>query len=273
MKYFPPLAAGIIVSVLAAPLPVFAAFNTENSLELVMGSVALKLVFFGFALTMLFLFVALIITDKSDIIKRTLFDLIIISVTVPTVVLVYNTVFLNANSWSNGPVHWHADYEVWACGQQLDLVDPTGWSNKIGTATLHEHSDNRIHIEGVAITPGDVSLGRFIAVAGGEITNSALIFPDKNGLLTVTNGAVCRDGTVGTVQAYVYRMNPDNTFVQKKLHTPGSYVPSPQSQVPPGDCLIIEFGPESPRTNRLCRSWHVAQSTGKLKGERIDNAN
>src|SRR4051794_6341558 len=80
----------------------------------------------------------------SEDLKKFLFSGIVIFVTAPTLYLSATTVYYNLVSASGGPVHWHADYELWNCGQEVNVKDPAGLlSNRIGTATLHEHNDNR----------------------------------------------------------------------------------------------------------------------------------
>lgn len=265
MKKFSSLFLVAIVWLFLVAIPdSVGAIEPESGLALSISTLSLRLVLVGLGLSAFFILVAILLSPKKEGVKRVLFNLIIISVVTPTLILVFITAYLNLNSWSHGPVHWHADYEVWVCGQKLDLVDPTGWSNKIGTPTLHEHNDNRLHLEGVALTPHDVSFGRFFRVIGGEITPTSLIFPDKNGLVQKTTGAHCPDDTIGTLQAYAYRVNSDNSYTQRKVLSPELYIPTPQSVVPPGDCIIVDFGPLAPRTNRLCRSWEAAKTTGKL---------
>ena len=73
--------------------------------------------------------------------------MIALTLTLSTGILIGSTIYLNTNSDSGGPVHWHADIEFWACGNEIELRDPTGFSNKIGTGTLHEHDDHRIHLD------------------------------------------------------------------------------------------------------------------------------
>jgi uncharacterized membrane protein len=249
----------------ASPTPV-----PPNGLEVTMMAVSFKLVLIGMGVVALLILIAMFTSKKNELLKRIIFNSLIIVVAVPTIVLIFNTVTINLASWSNGPVHWHADYEVWACGQKLNLVDPTGWSNKIGTPTLHEHNDDRIHLEGVALIPYDASLGRFFNVIGGKLSSNVLTFPDKNGLVNYANGALCPDTTASLVQTYVYRAEANRTFRQFKLRYPETYVLSPQSQVPPGDCIIIVFGPASPVTDKLCQSWQAALATGKLKSPNTD---
>ena len=81
--------------------------------------------------------------------KAILFILIIIATLTVTSYLIYTTLYLNFTSATKGPVHWHADYEIWNCNEKLELMNPEGFSNKIGSNVFHEHNDNRIHVEGV----------------------------------------------------------------------------------------------------------------------------
>src|SRR3989344_5398241 len=89
--------------------------------------------------------------------KIILFLCIVLSVILPTFYFIGSTVYINSVSSSRGPVHWHADIEVFACGEELDFLDPKGLSNKVGVAAFHEHNDKKIHLEGVIVTPEDAS--------------------------------------------------------------------------------------------------------------------
>lgn len=201
--------------------------------------------------------------------KKFLFIAICVFVILPTVYMSAATIYLNNVSSSKGPVHWHADFELWNCGQEVNLKDPVGtFSNKVGTATLHEHNDKRIHLEGVVVHPEDASLGKFFRVVGGEITATSVTIPTNNGPLPLTNGSMCADGQEGKLQVFVYQVDQDNYYTQKKIENPQDYQIAPHSNVPPGDCVIVEFGPERDRTDHLCRSFTVANEIGKLKGER-----
>ena len=205
----------------------------------------------------------------SDHLKQFLFFSIIAAVILPTLYLIGSTIYLNAVSASKGPVHWHADIEIWNCGKEVELKDPEGMlSNKIGTATLHEHNDKRIHLEGVVVHPEDASLGKFFKVIGGELNSDSVVVPSTNGQLPLTSGSICPDGQEGQVQVFAYQTDKDNYYSQKKLENPGEYLISPYSVVPPGDCIIVEFGPVKSRTEKLCRSYKVAETIDKLKGER-----
>ncbi len=180
--------------------------------------------------------------------KWLLFLSIVIPIILVTVYIAGSTILLNLASESGGPVHWHADYEVWACGKELDLVDPEGLSNRIGSPVLHEHGDDRIHIEGVVRDFADVALEPYFESIGGDLHDDAFAYPTAEGLQTFRNGDSCPDGP-GMVKVYVNG---------QRISSPESYVISSYSIVPPGDCIIIEFSPgESATTTRLCSSWEA----------------
>ncbi|MBA3724752.1 MAG: hypothetical protein H0W89_07790 [Candidatus Levybacteria bacterium] len=232
----------------------------SNSVNLLIGATVVLAVLVGISLQEKYL---------NEKLKKFLFLAIVVVIAVPTLYMIISTVYLNTISVSKGPVHWHADVEVWACGQEVALQDPTGFlSNKIGTATLHEHNDKRIHLEGVVVHPEDASLGRFFQVIGGELINDSLIVPTNNGPIPYTNGSMCNNGSEGQVQVFVYQTGEDQYFSQKKLENPNQYLISPYSAVPQGDCVIVEFDQPKDRTDKLCRSYKVAMEIDKLKGER-----
>lgn len=232
----------------------------KNSVNLLIGATVVLAVLVGISLQEKYL---------NEKLKKFLFISIVISIAIPTFYMIFSTVYLNTVSVSKGPVHWHADVEVWACGKEVELQDPTGFlSNKIGTATLHEHNDKRIHLEGVVVHPEDASLGKFFQVIGGEISNDSLIVPTNNGPVPYTNGSMCADGSEGQVQVFLYQTDSDQYYSQRKLENPEQHLIAPYSAVPQGDCIIVEFGPSRDRTDKLCRSYKVAETIDKLKGER-----
>ncbi len=223
----------------------------------------------GIASVLLFVFTGISLTLKKpgELVKKLLFGAIVLTSILPTLYFAISTFYVNTISSSKGPVHWHADFEVWACGREIELVDPKGLSNKIGTNTLHEHNDKRIHLEGVVITPPDASLGKFFDVVGGHITGDSLSLPTEKGLLTYRTGDACENGGLGEVQVFVFRTTKNNNYYQEKVTNPENYIISPYGNVPTGDCVIVEFGERKLRTERLCRSYKVAKQIGKLEEE------
>ncbi len=264
------LAASIIYSQLA-----FSAFaqstsssTTEYSnLDEVIAGLSLKVVGVAFVVLLVTALISLSIKKPGNGLKRLLFSILLLATLGSTIFLAGSTIYINAVSSSGGPVHWHADFEIWNCGQEVLLKKPTGFSNKIGTATLHEHDDKRIHLEGVVVHENNASLGNFIEVIDGSISPTSLTLPTTAGVQTFTTGNMCPDGTMGEMQVFVYTTNPDNSYSQKKLTDPASYIMSGHSQVPAGDCIIMEFGAAKNRTNKLCRSYQVAKEIHKLGQE------
>ncbi len=227
-------------------------FQPSEDLEHSVTSRAIKTVTIG-AITLLVLTIIAALTNgKTEKLKKPLFVTMVATIVIPTFIMIAGTVGLNLESDSGGPVHWHADVEYWACGNELELRNPTGTlSNKIGTATYHEHDDHRIHLEGVVVEAEvDASLGKFMHVVGGAITEDALVVPlDKDVSLTLedevdgdgeskdlsiidsylmqdgdngrvayfTSGQNCGDQEA-EVQTFVYRYNEENdTYKQYKL--------------------------------------------------------
>ena len=105
--------------------------------------------------------------DRSEKTKIFLFLGIIIPIVLVTIYSAGSTIYLNIISETQGPVHWHADFEIWDCGQKIDLINPTGFSNRVGNPVFHEHGDDRIHVEGVVVEKKDVDLHSFFEVIGG----------------------------------------------------------------------------------------------------------
>lgn len=235
-----------------------------ENLEATLTTYSLSVLAVGTFFLVLFAAISLKKKKLSASAKKTLFLAIAASAIVPTLVMAVTTIYLNMISSSNGPVHWHADFEIYACGQELELKDPTGLSNKIGTATLHEHNDKRVHLEGVVVEPDDASLGEFFQVIGGELTQNSVTIPTTTDILTYTTGDAC--GTAaGSLQVFVYQVNDEGYYSQQKLSDPASYIISPQSNIPPGDCVIVEFDTPKEQTEKLCRSYQVAEELGKIQ--------
>lgn len=206
------------------------------------------------------------------LLSHLLFWSIVVVVVAVTAYVAGSTIYLNAVSKTAGPVHWHADFEAWRCGEQLELVDPEGFSNRVGSSVLHEHGDNRMHIEGVVVDFSDVSMGSFFRSIGGDLHPGVFSLPTNTGRVTMRDGDSCpgpgEAGVPGMLQVFVYK-TVDGRMVQEKLGSSSyeDYVPSPFGNVPPGDCIIFEFGSEAKdKTGRMCGSYEVAIKRGALNG-------
>ena len=202
--------------------------------------------------------------------KWYLFLAIVVPVLLVTVYVAGSTIYLNLISESEGPIHWHADFEVWKCGERLDLKNPKGFSNRIGNPVFHEHGDNRIHVEGVIVKKQEADLASFFDVVGGKLEKDYLIVPTDKDFVKLENGDDC-NGKEGNLQVFVYKVtNPHLTklweYDQVKLDNFGEYVLSPYGNVPPGDCIIIDFDTEKNKTEHICSTYEFAMQRGELSG-------
>jgi len=208
--------------------------------------------------------------EKNNSLKVIVFTLIVIVTLATTFYIAGSTIRLNIISETGGPVHWHADFEIWNCDTKLDLTDPHGLANRVGTSTFHEHGDDRIHLEGVVVNKENVNLHNFFHVVGATLKDDSLAIPTVDGMLEVKNGNTCNDAA-GKLQVFVYKItNPDErgawTYEQTKLNNFNDYVISPHSNVPPADCIIIEFDNEKATTDRICETYRLAIDRGDLRG-------
>lgn len=266
---------------------------SSGDLEATISNLSTTAVFAGSAALILLVVLAILLNKKAPGFKPLLFGLIVVIVMGVTLTISGGTIYLNVKSATGGPVHWHADIEFWACNNELELRDPHGvLSNKIGTPTLHEHNDKRIHLEGVPVElPHDASLGKFMTVVGGEVSSNSLVVPlndekyfedtseevDGDGpgapvpeevtpyIMTGKDGKYAKfvsgetcGGQPAEVQVFAYQFNKDSkTYRQTKLERPENYKIAGHSDVPPGDCVIFEFGPKKDRTDKLCQQYGV----------------
>ena len=98
------------------------------------------------------------------------FWIIIYLVSAITLVVIADTINLTINSETKGSVHWHADFEIWKCGEKLDIIDPEGMANRVGSRLFHEHGDGRMHVEGIIKNIKSVDLHNFFNFIGGDNT-------------------------------------------------------------------------------------------------------
>ena len=207
---------------------------------------------------------------KSEKMNILLFLGITIPIILATVYLAGSTVYLNLISETKGPVHWHADYEIWNCGDKVDLIKPKGLSNRIGNPVFHDHGDNRIHVEGVVTDKTNVDLHSFFEVVGGFLEEDRLRIPTNQEIVNIRNGDLC-NGNLGTMQVFLYSItNPDDNknwiYEQQKLEHFENYVLSPHTSILPGDCIIIEFDVEKEKTEHICETYRTAKQRGDLVG-------
>ncbi len=182
------------------------------------------------------------------------------------------TLYTNHVSPTGGPVHWHTDFEVWKCGESLDLVDPTGWDNRVGTWEIHEHNDNRMHIEGTILNMDQGSYHHFFEVIGGNVDTVGMTFPTVNGETLLPKNGSCNNAPAQLQLFRLFITNPGDAkqwiYDQEKLAFPEglNMIMAPYGNIPPGDCLIIEFDTPKAKTTHSCASYRAAMDRGELHG-------
>lgn len=202
--------------------------------------------------------------EINQTLKKILFWGMILVIAANTAYLTSATVYLNLKSNSGGPVHYHADFEIWSCGRQLEFEHSQGLSNKVGTSLIHTHDDKRMHVEGVILDTHELSLGHIVEEMGGGIDSNMLIIPTEEGKVSLKTGESCPDGKAGKLQVFVYKTE-GKFYTQQKLADFKNYQISPYTQVPPGDCVIFDFDSvDKYKTDKMCLSYQVARQTGKI---------
>ena len=215
---------------------------------------------------------AILVAEKrkkmSEKLKWALFIIITIPVVVSTIYIAGSTIYLNVTSETKGPVHWHADFEIWNCGEKIDLLNPSGVLNRIGSPVFHEHGDDRMHVEGVVVQTPEVDLHNFFSTIGGELGPDYINLPTETGIVNLNNGQQC-NGKEGKLQIFIMRViNPDpriNTgFEYEQFKADENYILSSYSNVPPADCIIIEFDEEKESTDKICETYKIAIEKGRM---------
>lgn len=242
----------------------------ESSLNTVsaeaLKDISVKMAVFGFLLLLLLVQIAFIVREKSAYAKKFVFTLMVIVVIIPTLYFISSTIYINIISVTKGPVHWHADFRIYTCGEELSIQGHTSkFSNKTGTEVLHQHEDNRVHVEGVLVELKDANIHNFFKVQGWDITGTDIKFPTDTGFEIYSNGDTCPDGTRAVWNVFLYKTNvDDNTVTKEKLHDYRDYVLSPYAEVPPGDCIIFEFGEDKEDTDKICDFYQIEINKGNL---------
>ena len=245
------------------PISVLAHEEVSQSIDHYYSDLYIKLIYIASAIIIISVILAIKLNKKNSL-KTAFFLLITIPTIIVTIFLVGSTIYINIIAHTKGPVHWHADFEIYNCDKKVDIINPKGISNRVGSSTFHEHGDNRIHIEGVVVNLEDVNLQNFFKFIGGSITNDYAIIPTNEGILEIRNNNLC-NRKLGRLQAFLYTTE-DNRIKQEKINNFPEYIPSANSLVPPGDCIIIEFNEEKNKTDYICKTYKVAINKGDLIG-------
>lgn len=183
------------------------------------------------AFSILILIILLFHKIMNEIIKKAVYILLVVLISVITLYLIITILHLNIISITKGPVHWHADFEIWVCDKKIELAEPKGLSNKQGVDLMHAHDDNRIHVEGVILDKKQASLGAFFYAIGGSLSDDGLKVPTDDGLVSVHEGDFCNEKPA---KLYV--------FVNGNLiDNPPFYEIAHYEKVPPGDRIKFVF--------------------------------
>ncbi|MDO8633672.1 MAG: hypothetical protein Q7K34_00060 [archaeon] len=172
--------------------------------------------------------------------KKIVFIIVVVTVGLTTLYAAATTVYLNVISESGGPVHWHADFELWVCGEKISNLKAAEFpSNKVGTAVLHHHDDYRMHVEGLVISKEDVSLSAFFNAIGGEFINGHFRTKLENGeWIDKSDGETCPDGKPGKWRLYAKNHATGEFEENTELE---DYVIKPFFTITPGDYLKLAF--------------------------------
>lgn len=264
---------GVLFFILTFIFPVSALAHTEEIIQStrideLFSSLGTSLVIISSIIVTIVVLLALTREFQSELFKKISFITIVIVVSIPTLFLSISTVYLNIISSSGGPVHWHADFEIYNCGQHINLIDPSGLSNRIGTPVLHEHNDDRIHVEGVVLEAKHANLSEFFHVIGGDMFEDSISLPiEGEGLRTIKDGQSCPNGQPGKWQVFLYKTDIHaKTITQTKLDDYQNYILSPYGVVPPGDCIIFEFDSlNKNKTENICNFHEIEINKGNFQ--------
>lgn len=133
--------------------------------------------------------------------KTLLMSLFLLAIMLPSIYSVAAFIHESQTSWSQGEIHWHADFEVIVEGQEIDLIDPETFcqematestymcsiNDRVGITKYHEHDDDRIHVEGVFKTREEATLGAFFNTFQGTLTRDMLRIPTNTDTIYRTN--------------------------------------------------------------------------------------
>ncbi|MBI2105215.1 hypothetical protein HYT56_00075 [Candidatus Woesearchaeota archaeon] len=208
-------------------------------------------------------------TDRKKSKKHIMFWLIIFLVSSITLIIVADTIYVTLKSETKGPVHWHADLQIWNCDNKLDIINPEGMANRVGTKLFHEHNDGRMHVEGVIRNIKDIDLHNFFNFVGGNLVETSFSILTNQGIIEAKDGELC-NGEIGEVQIFLYKVinshpRQKNRFVVEQLKVNENYVLSPYQDVPPGDCIIVEFDKRKEKTDKICDTYQLAIEQKKME--------
>jgi hypothetical protein len=264
------------------------AYVPVNDLKSEITNYSLRIIAASSVLLLILTLLAALFRNSTHSLKLPLFVMMATIILSSTVYLTGVTIYLHNRSDSGGPVYHEAGIEIWACGNELELKDPSNWlSGKIGSSSLYERNDKTIHLDGIVFNAlKDASLGKFFYDIGGTLTQNALVVPlnddrlfennidgdgpaDAHGSLISSylinddtqryakfiNGGKCKDEKA-FVQVFVYKFDQtNNTYRQSKVIDPANYSLTQSSNSDLSDCVIIEYDTIKNQTTKLCQNY------------------
>ncbi len=132
---------------------------------------------------------------KNDITKYTIIAAVVLLIIFGGYYLIIKPLN-DFKPYTSGFIHWHANYEVYLCGERQDFTKGYDFEeDHIGTLQLHTHNDNVIHIEDKVQKKEDIAIGHFF-------DNIRIPFSETQ-IMNKKNGDLCSDGKTGKVHMYI----------------------------------------------------------------------
>jgi len=92
-----------------------------------------------------------------------------------------------------------------------------------------------------------------------------MLHTENKGIAEFNNGDTCSNGEKGSLQGFLYKTDEaTKTYHQEKIENFEDYVISPYGLVPPGDCIVIEFGSIKEKTENICETYRIARDGGEI---------
>lgn len=192
--------------------------------------------------------------------KEVLMNGFLIAVMVPTLFAAGSFMHQTMTSWTNGEIHYHADFEVLVEEEgelrRTNLINPSEFckgtthestymckiNDRTGSTKYHEHNDQRIHLEGTFKTRESASLAAFFETFGGTLENEHMVYPTTEGTVNVTENGnqslkiVVKKGVGASREWCVIGENVQKENICEShgvlANSPGKYVISPYTQNP-----------------------------------------
>jgi hypothetical protein len=264
MKVLNKILISVLLASIATAVTVFQ-YPDAELVQYVMPSMK-----FGFGAVLILSAISVYTEDElNDFQKNLVMNGFLIAILLPTLWAVGAFIHESETSWSNGEVHWHADFEVLVQEngelQRKNLVDPGQFcettthessymckiSDRTGSTEYHEHNDQRIHLEGTFKTREDATLSAFFETFGGELTNTRMVYPTNDELINVSNSGdktlkiIVKKGVVNQREWCVVGSDAQLDEIceshGERADSPQNYVVSPHTQGPTLDDIYFIY--------------------------------